>query len=91
MAEVQTDTFPRLAELLVNRVAVPVSVITREARLRDDLGLNDDDAVAFVIAVEDAFGIVVEHRDYRQMNTLGEFADLVEALRYAEQFGEVAP
>jgi len=58
------DAFPKLRSMIADSLAVDESLVTRDARLIDDLGADSLDFVDFVFAIEKEFGVKVREADF---------------------------
>ena len=54
-------------------------VLVAESRLREDLGLDSLDAVDLVVALELAFGYRIPEQDVKDIRTLGDIYDRIQA------------
>ena len=58
------DAFPKLRSMIADSLAVDESLVTRDARLIDDLGADSLDFVDLVFAIEKEFGVKVREADF---------------------------
>jgi acyl carrier protein len=59
-------------ETLVKEFELDRSIITAEARMREDLGLDSLDAVDLIVALEKALGVEIPEETARKMRTVGD-------------------
>jgi len=62
----------RLRQLVSSQLGVEFDEVFREARILDDLGADSLDVVELVMALEEAFDIVVPDEDVEGMQTVGD-------------------
>ena len=55
--------------------------ITRDKRLRDDLGLDSLTMIDVIVAAEDAFGVVISDEDAERFGTVGDVIDYIKRAR----------
>ncbi len=68
---------PALAAILAASAQADLAGITREQRLRADLGLDSLSMIDVACAAEDAFGIRIPDEDLEGFETVGDAADYV--------------
>jgi len=64
-------------EFLVEDLEVEAGLITEEALLKDDLGIDSLDFVDIVVVVERHFGFKIKPEEIAETRTLGEFYDYI--------------
>jgi acyl carrier protein len=64
---------------LIEDIEVEESVITPDARLKDDLGIDSLDFVDIVVIVERNFGFKINQDEMTGVQTLGQFCDYIES------------
>ncbi|MDR3193683.1 MAG: phosphopantetheine-binding protein [Tannerella sp.] len=64
---------------LVEEMEIPAEAIKREARLKDDLGLDSLDYVDIVVIVEKNFGFKIKPEEMAQVSTVDEFYNYIES------------
>jgi len=69
-----------VTKILVDRLGIPATDITPEARLVDDLGMDSLDAVELAIATERQFDIGIAEEQVAQLKTVGDILALVQRL-----------
>ena len=62
----------RLRQLVSSQLGVEPDEVVEEARILDDLGADSLDVVELVMALEEAFDIVVPDEDVEGMETIGD-------------------
>ena len=70
--------FDTLKALILEYVDIDPEIITPEANLRSDFGLNSLDIINLAVAIEDETGVSVSDRKMASFYTLGEVADYIE-------------
>ena len=72
--------FEKLKELLVRELQVKEDIITMDAELSNDLGINSIELADLVMICEDRFGIEINDEDIRSFTTVGDVVKYLEAL-----------
>ena len=72
------DVFAKVKEIIISELNCAESLVTPEAKLREDLGADSIDAVQIVMEVEDAFGITVDDTEAEAMETVGDVVKYIE-------------
>ena len=72
--------FEKLKELLVEELQINEDLITMDAELANDLGINSIDLADLVMMCEDKFGIEISDSDSNKFITVGDVVDYLEAL-----------
>ncbi len=62
----------RLRQLVSSQLGVELDELAADARILDDLGADSLDVVELVMAIEEAFDIVVLDEDVEGMQTVGD-------------------
>ena len=62
----------RLRQLVSSQLGVELDEVIEDARILDDLGADSLDVVELVMAIEEAFDIVVPDEDVEGMQTVGD-------------------
>ena len=70
--------FDTLKALILEYVDIDPEIITPEANLRSDFGLNSLDIINLAVTIEDETGVSVSDRKMASFYTLGEVADYIE-------------
>ena len=71
------------AAILGNIAKTNRAGITRDQRLRDDLGLDSLSMIDVVVAAEDEFGITIPDEDAERFATVGDVIDYIKRARAA--------
>ncbi len=72
--------FEEIRDIMVSTLDVDADKISASTNLRTDLDIDSLDLVEFVSEVEDHFGIMIPQDSLENIQTVGDFADLVEKL-----------
>jgi acyl carrier protein len=64
---------------IIEDIEVDEAVITPEARLKDDLGIDSLDFVDIVVIVERNFGFKINPEEMTGVTTLSQFYDYIES------------
>jgi acyl carrier protein len=67
----------RLHRLVSSQLGVELDEVAADARILDDLGADSLDVVELVMAIEEAFDIVVPDEDVEGMQTVGDVESYV--------------
>ena len=70
--------FEKLKELLVEELQINESLITMEAELSNDLGINSIELADLVMLCEDKFGVEIEDDDIHKFVTIGDVVAYLE-------------
>ena len=76
--------FERIKEILLQYTEEDESMITRDANLQNDLGLNSFDLMSIVIEFEDQFGIEISDEDIPDLMTVQDIEDYLNKLGIEE-------
>ncbi|MEA3500828.1 MAG: acyl carrier protein [Candidatus Marinimicrobia bacterium] len=71
-------SFDQLKELVVDKLDVDESKVTKEASFIDDLGADSLDTVELIMSLEDEFEISIEDEDAEKLKTVGDALDYIE-------------
>lgn len=71
----QDDVQAALAGLLAAAAKVRPADVTRDKRLREDLGIDSLSLIDAAVAAEDAFGVTIPDEDLERFQTVGDVAD----------------
>ena len=74
------NMFEEIRDIMVSTLDVDEDKITPSTNLRTDLDIDSLDLVEFVSEVEDHFGIMIPQDSLEGIQTVSDFADLVESL-----------
>ncbi len=72
MTMAKDDVIAKLHEVLCEEFELDAEVLTEDAHLYRDLGLDSLDAVDLMVALHGAFGVRVEEAEARKIGTVGE-------------------
>lgn len=75
---VSTDIANNIAVIIVDKLGLDPSEITRTARFTNDLGCDSLDAVELLMEFEKEFNIAIPDEDAEKINTVGDAIDYVE-------------
>lgn len=73
------ETFARFVKCAVDTLSVDAAQVTPEARFKEDLDADSLDVVEMVMALEEEFGISVPEEDLKDVTTVGQAFDLIQA------------
>ena len=76
-AEDSSPAAARVRALVSNVLGVPLSQVTDQARLIDDLGADSLDVIELVMGVEEEFGIEIPDVEAERLVTVGDFISYV--------------
>ena len=71
------DTRQKIFSLVVNKLGLDPSEVTRESRFADDLGIDSLRSVELAMALEHEFGIEISDDVRESLLTFGELTDYV--------------
>jgi acyl carrier protein len=71
--------FEEVKKVVVEKLGVSESEITREASFVDDLGADSLDTVELVMALEEAFSLEIPDEDAEKIKTIGDTVSYVMA------------
>lgn len=74
----RTEIEEKVREFLIEDLEVEESVISSEANLKDDLGIDSLDFVDIVVIVERKFGFKIKPEEMAGVTTLSQFCDYIE-------------
>ena len=72
------DKLDTIIQIISDFVDVDPAEVTRDSKLRADLGLNSFDFVNIAVEVEREYNIKIPDTDITQLKTVGDLLDLVE-------------
>ena len=72
--------FETLKQLLIDELQVKEELITLDAELASDLGINSIELADLVMICEEKFGITIEDDDIRKFTTVGDVVAYLESL-----------
>ena len=77
------DTEQRIRAIIVEKLGVDESDITREASFTNDLGADSLDTVELIMEFEKEFDLTIPDEDAEKIGTVGDAVDYVESKRTA--------
>jgi len=72
-------TFDKVKEIIVATIKCEADLVTPEANLIDDLGIDSLDIVELNLAIEDALGITIDDDQMAELKTVADIVALVDA------------
>lgn len=72
--------FEEIRDIMVSTLDLDGDKVTEDTNLRTDLDIDSLDLVEFVAEVEDHYGIMIPQDALQDIETIGQFAKLVESL-----------
>ena len=73
--------FEEIKKLLVEEVGVKEDVITLDASLTSDLGINSLELADMVMLCEEKYGITIDDDEIKNFHTVGDVVSYIEAHR----------
>ena len=74
------DIFPLVRDILVEMFELEPEQIQPATRLYEDLDIDSIDAVDLIVRLRDITGSKVEPEDFKEIRTVGDVVDTIEAL-----------
>ena len=71
--------FEKFKEVLVNELQIKENIITMDAELASDLGINSIELADLVMICEEQFDLVIEDEDLRKFITVEDVVNYLEA------------
>ena len=72
--------FEKVKQILMDELQVEENLITLDAELANDLGINSIELADLVMICEDKFGITIDDDDIRKFTTVGDVVAYLETL-----------
>ena len=72
--------FEKVKQILIDELQVEENLITLDAELANDLGINSIELADLVMICEDKFGIEINDDDIRKFTTVGDVVNYLETL-----------
>ena len=69
----------KITKILVETANVDANLVTEEATLKEELGIDSLDSVEIVIALESEFDITIEDEEIKTLTTVGDIVKLIES------------
>ena len=79
----ENGAFATVAAFLARGARVDASVISRDSRLRDGLGIDSLAMIDLAVAAEDRFGFRIPDEAAERFETVGDVVDFIERARTA--------
>ena len=73
----QADVFEKLKSMIVDKLGVEESQVTKEANFSKDLGADLLDQVELVMAIEEEFNIRIPDEEVEHLPTVGQTLDYI--------------
>ena len=71
--------FEKVKELLIDELNIDEKIITPDANLVKDLGINSLELADLVLLCEDNFGVTISDNDIRRFTTISDVVAFLEA------------
>jgi acyl carrier protein len=71
------EIIAKVIELAAAQAAVPACEVSLATHFRNDLEYDSLDAMEFVMACEDAFGMTIPDEQVEKLNTVGDAVDYI--------------
>jgi acyl carrier protein len=68
----------KLTQILVEEFEIEEQLITPEADLREDIGIDSLDVVDMVVVINEEFGIKLQAQDFKGVKTFGQLVELLD-------------
>ena len=68
----------KLTQILVEEFEIEEQLITPEADLREDIGIDSLDVVDMVVVINEEFGIKLQAQDFKGVKAFGQLVELLE-------------
>ncbi len=68
-----------LKDILNENFGIECEIVTMEAKLQEDLGLDSLDAVELSMSIEEDYGIEISDEDFSKFVTVGDIINYVES------------
>lgn len=72
------DTLSKVVEIVVDKLGVDKSKVTKEAKFIDDLGADSLDTVELIMEFEDEFGLEIPDEDAEKILSVSQAVDYIE-------------
>lgn len=72
------DTYSKVVSIIGEQLGIPVTSISRESDIVNDLGADSIDVVQLLMALEDECGVTVSEDDADRFKTVGDIVDLID-------------
>ena len=72
------STFDKIKEVIIDKLGVEESAITKDAHFVDDLGADSLDTVELIMEFEEEFGIEIPDEDAEKITTVANALEYIE-------------
>ena len=72
------NTLKKVVEIVVDKLGVDESKVTKEAKFIDDLGADSLDTVELIMEFEDEFGLEIPDEDAEKILSVSQAVDYIE-------------
>ena len=72
------NTLNKVVEIVVDKLGVDESKVTKEAKFIDDLGADSLDTVELIMEFEDEFGLEIPDEDAEKILSVSQAVDYIE-------------
>tara|TARA_B100001996_G_scaffold361482_1_gene328251 strand:+ start:292 stop:525 length:234 start_codon:yes stop_codon:yes gene_type:complete len=72
------SSFDKIKEVIIDKLGVEESAITKEAHFVDDLGADSLDTVELIMEFEEEFGIEIPDEDAEKITTVANALEYIE-------------
>ncbi len=72
-------TFDKVKEIIMETINVDEELITMEATLKDDLGIDSLDAMELCMAIEEAYGISIQEEAINTFDSVKKIVEYIDA------------
>ena len=72
------STYDKIKEVIIDKLGVEESAITKEAHFVDDLGADSLDTVELIMEFEEEFGIEIPDEDAEKITTVANALEYIE-------------
>ncbi len=72
------STLSKVVEIVVDKLGVDESKVTKEAKFIDDLGADSLDTVELIMEFEDEFGLEIPDEDAEKILSVSQAVDYIE-------------
>jgi len=76
------EIFPKLSKIVANQIGVTPQEISPNDDFKDDLNVSDLELADIISQAEDTFGIEIDTKDAKGIQTVGDLVILIEEAGY---------
>lgn len=73
------EIYEKVNTFLVEDLEIEEDKLSGDARLKEDLGIDSLEVVDVVVLVEDQFGYKMKPEDFKELQTLDQFCQFIQA------------